>query len=48
MNAVDILQKDPTASWALNATVAALFAALFFIIAGIRFVKGGRARPKAA
>ncbi len=47
MDAVYTLQADPTAGWLLHAGILSLFALLFFIVAGIRFVQGGK-RKRAA
>lgn len=45
INAVEALQENIAASWWLNAAAIVLFALLFFILAGIRFVQGGKKRP---
>ncbi len=47
MDALNSLQKDPASQWLLHAGIILLFGLLLFIVAGIRFVHGGK-RKRAA
>lgn len=47
IDAIEALQTNASAAWGLNATVIALFALLFFILAGIHFVQGSRKKHTA-
>ncbi len=48
VDAVYTLQSNPKANWLMNAGVIVLFALLFFILAGIRFVQGGKKKRASA